>query len=298
METCILDKSIIDGFNRQAEEIEEKLNSDVVLYFGEIANPSPLLLRNVLEENKKSPSKHDNLALILTTGGGLAEAAAKMVDIMRYHYKTISFFIPECAMSAGTILSLSGDKICMDYYSSLGPVDPQVYARQSDGTFQLVPALGYLDQVDIMIKKSIDGTLSPIEWAILKDMDLAMLKRYEQAKDLSISLIKDWLVKYKFKDWITHNTTPEKIGKTVTNEEKKQRAEEIATALSDHKLWLSHGRKISLDTLVNTLKLKIDDYTGKAEQLLIRNYNDAIMIHCQRTNKRIFIHSRYNYEEA
>lgn len=222
METCILDKSIIDGFNRQAEEIEEKLNSDVVLYFGEIANPSPLLLRNVLEENKKSPSKHDNLALILTTGGGLAEAAAKMVDIMRYHYKTISFFIPECAMSAGTILSLSGDKICMDYYSSLGPVDPQVYARQSDGTFQLVPALGYLDQVDIMIKKSIDGTLSPIEWAILKDMDLAMLKRYEQAKDLSISLIKDWLVKYKFKDWITHNTTPEKIGKTVTNEEKNK----------------------------------------------------------------------------
>lgn len=125
-------------------------------------------------------------------------------------------------MSAGTILSLSGDKICMDYYSSLGPVDPQVYARQSDGTFQLVPALGYLDQVDIMIKKSIDGTLSPIEWAILKDMDLAMLKRYEQAKDLSISLIKDWLVKYKFKDWITHNTTPEKIGKTVTNEEKNK----------------------------------------------------------------------------
>ena len=149
-----------------------------------------------------------------------------------------------------------------------------------------------------MIKKSIDETLSTIEWAILKDMDLAMLKRYEQAKDLSISLIKDWLVKYKFKDWITHNTTPEKIGKTVTNEEKKQRAEEIATALSDHKLWLSHGRKISLDTLVNTLKLKIDDYTGRAEQLLIRNYNDAIMIHCQRTNKRIFIHSRYNYEEA
>lgn len=93
METCILDKSIIDGFNRQAEEIEEKLNSDVVLYFGEIANPSPLLLRNVLEENKKSPSKHDNLALILTTGGGLAEAAAKMVDIMRYHYKpSVSLF--------------------------------------------------------------------------------------------------------------------------------------------------------------------------------------------------------------
>lgn len=39
-------------------------------------------------------------------------------------------------MSAGTLFALSGDKIYMDYSSSLSPVNPQVY----NGT-DWVPAL-------------------------------------------------------------------------------------------------------------------------------------------------------------
>ncbi len=48
-----------------------------------------------------------------------------MVSVMRKHYKEVSFIVPSHAYSAGTVLVLSGDKIYMDYYSVLGPIDPQ-----------------------------------------------------------------------------------------------------------------------------------------------------------------------------
>ena len=41
---------------------------------------------------------------------------------------------------------------------------------------------------------------------MFKEMDLAWLSSIEQARELSISLLKDWLVKYKFKNWNAHET--------------------------------------------------------------------------------------------
>ena len=62
----------------------------------------------------------------------------------------VHFVVPNAAMSAGTIFCMSGDKIYMDYSSSLGPIDPQVPAH--DG--RLVPALGYIDKVNEFIEKA------------------------------------------------------------------------------------------------------------------------------------------------
>ena len=44
-----------------------------------------------------------------------------------------NFWCPIFAMSAGTILVMSGDDIYMDYYAVLGPIDPQV--RNQNGTY-------------------------------------------------------------------------------------------------------------------------------------------------------------------
>ena len=146
----------------------------------------------------------------------------------------------------------------MDYTSSLGPIDPQIHNGK-----EFVPALGYLDQVEKMIQKSADGKLTDAELVILQNLDLAMLSRYEQAKNLTITLLKRWLVDYKFRDWTEHKTNPEKLGKPVTLAEKEGRAEEIAKVLSDNKLWHSHGKKWSL-TLTKLLRLKIEDYSTDA----------------------------------
>ena len=294
MQLSNLDNNIIECFNNDALKISDKLETDILLYYGPIAIEALSLFRDVVEYNKKKEGTKKILSFIITTTGGSAEAAAKMVEILRYHYESINIFIPEYAMSAGTILALSGDNICMDYYSSLGPVDPQVPVRK-DGAIQYVPALGYLEQAELLIKKSLNNTISPVEYAMLRDMDLAMLKLYEQAKNLSIQLIKDWLVKYKFKDWTIHNTDAKKKGQKVTEDEKIERANEIASMFSDYNKWLSHGRRISIETLKKDMKLKIDDCTNKEEQLLIRKYNDAIITYTNRIGKNLFIHTPYSY---
>ena len=104
-----------------------------------------------------------------------------------------------------------------------------------------------------MLKKK-QGTLTSADLVLLQKLDAADLRQYELAAELSVRLIQDWLVKYKFKDWSTHGTTK----KTVTNEEKEKRAEEVAQALNDQERWGTHRRGINRDVL-SELKLKIDD---------------------------------------
>jgi len=206
-----------------------------------------------------------------------------MVNIIRFHYQEVYFVVPDYAMSAGTIFCMSGDKIFMDYSSSLGPIDPQVYNGKN-----WVPALGYLDKVQELIDKSRQGTLTEAEFLVLQKLDLAELRSYEMARNLTVSLLKNWLVNYKFKDWVTH-----KNGNLVTPQEKEARAEEIARLLGDNSLWHSHGRSIGIDTLRNVLHLRIEDYSENLDlRSLIRDYNDLICEYIIRRGAQAFVHSR------
>ena len=257
--------SIVNGsvdsflqFRLKTLQEEHFTDEDVIVYYGPIEFWSKDLFRRQLEACATDADKKNRLLIILQTGGGSAETVEKMVEMSRHFYDQVNFLVPDVAMSAGTIWCMSGDKIYMDYSSSLGPIDPQVLNSER----KWVPALGYLDKCNELIQKSSNGqSLSNAELVMLNSLDLASLRNYEQARDLSISLLKKWLVEFKFKDWTHHRTSPGSIGNAVTLEEKEQRAAEIATMLSDNNRWHSHGRMIGLKTLQNELKLEIDDYT-------------------------------------
>ena len=107
-----------------------------------------------------------------------------------------------------------------------------------------------------MFAKAAQGTLSNAEFLILQNQDLAMLSQYEQARNLTVTLLKKWLVEYKWKDWTKHQTNPGKVGQDVTDEEKKERAEEVAKLLGDNQYWHSHGRMIGIGTLKSFIRLK------------------------------------------
>ncbi len=268
--------------------LEKHINADVMLFHGPIFPSVEKRFREFIEDLKSDNLAQDRIAIILNTPGGSAETVEKLVEIVRYHYREVLFIIPDEAMSAGTIFASSGDAIYMDYTSSLGPIDPQVNNGKD-----WVPALGYLDQVEKMIEKSANGTLTDAELVILQNLDLAMLSRFEQAKNLTITLLKKWLVEYKFKDWRTHGTNPAKIGQQVTQEEKEQRAEEIAILLSDNKIWHSHGRKIGVKTIQNLLKLKIEDYSTDTEiRGKILSYSEFITDYINRHDYPFFLHNR------
>jgi hypothetical protein len=284
----VFDAHIRETAKERIMALEQHLNADVVLFHGPIFPSIEKLFREFIEDLREEKPTRDRVAIVLNTPGGSAETVEKLVEIIRYHYSEVLFIIPDEAMSAGTIFALSGDAIFMDYTSSLGPIDPQVHNGKD-----WVPALGYLDQVEKMVEKSAQGTLTDAELVILQNLDLAMLSRFEQAKNLTITLLKKWLVEYKFKDWKTHDSNPAKIGQPVTESQKQQRAEEIALMLSDNKIWHSHGRKIGVGTVKNLLKLKIEDYSTDLEmRTKILAYSEFITDYINRHDRQFFLHNR------
>lgn len=284
----IFDSTLHEILNERLEKLEAHFKADVIFYYGPIASSLEKPFRDFIEDLKSDAVKNNTLCIFLNTPGGSAETVEKLVKITRHHYSEVYFIVPDSAYSAGTIFCMSGDKIFMDYSSSLGPIDPQVYNGSN-----WVPALGYLDKVEELIQKSADGNLTQAELVMLTQQDLAMLRRHEQARELTIALLKEWLVKYKFKNWDIHRTTPIKLGKEVTNIEKEERATEIAQALGDNKIWYSHGRSIDIFALTNILKLVIEDYSNDTHlKPLIRQYNDLICQYILRNGSEFFLHSR------
>ena len=246
-------------------DLEKYLKADVLVFYGPIVNGSDSEIKDIIE---RLPNKKETLYVILTTGGGVLLPVQRIVKVFRHYYKEVNFIVPNYAFSAGTILCMSGDKIYLNYFSCLGPIDPQVENRDH----KLVPALGYLDKINELLEKAKQNTLTQAEFLILKDFDLAELKQYEQAKDLAISLLKKWLTQYKFKDWNQHSD-----GRAVSQQEKENRAVEIAELLSDNKKWNSHGYPIDIETLTTELKLKIEDFSKDTKlNSLIVKYNDCL----------------------
>lgn len=283
----VFDVTVRDVLQRGLRDLEEHFRADVIFYYGEIHPGFVKFFRDFIEKLKADGEVHDHLVVLLNTPGGSAETVEKMVEIIRYHYQEVSFVVPDYAMSAGTIFCMSGDRIYMDYSSSLGPIDPQVWNGK-----EWVPALGYLDKVEALIEKAHTGAISQAEFLILQSQDLATLSRYEQARDLTVTLLKKWLVEYKFKNWATHRTNPELIGNVVTLEEKQERAEEIARDLGNHRRWHSHGRMLGIET-VKSLRLEVEDYSEDTTlRGLIRAYNDLMVEYIVHSQLPVYMHSR------
>jgi hypothetical protein len=280
-----IDNVVKEKLKEKLIQISEELDGDVFSYFGIIADGNENQILKLIED---IDNKKERIFVILTTGGGSAIAVERYVNILRHHYQEVNFIVPDYAFSAGTIFCMSGDNIYMDYFSVLGPIDPQV--QNKDGKW--VAALGYLDKINELIDKAQKNTLTQAEFVILKDFDLAELKGYEQAKELTIDLLKKWLVKFKFKDWSNHQTNPDLLNQPVTVLEKEQRANEIADLLSNNNEWKSHGRPINIDTLENKLRLKIEDYSNEPIRPLIREYYELLSNFVNTNNIHIFVQTK------
>lgn len=261
--------------------MEEALGADGISIISPILYGLDLRVRDAVESIKE---KKEKIVVILDTPGGIVEVVERMVDCIRHFYKELIIVVPDRAMSAGTIFALSADRILMDYFSCLGPIDPQI---EKDG--KLVPALSYLNQFDRLNKKAEEGKLTSAEYALLSKLDLGELYQFEQAKELSRELLVEWLTKYKFKNW--NKTRTRKID--VTEQMKNDRAEEIATLLNNTERWHSHGRGIDKKTLVDEIKVDIEEYSN-IEGLggIIREYFELLKDYMSRGNLISFVHSR------
>jgi hypothetical protein len=236
-------------------DLQKTFDADAIAFTGPLVSGVDTVIRNAVDS--RSPSS-PRLVCILTTEGGYVEVVRRIVDVFRRDYGHVEFIVPDYAYSAGTILAMSGDAIHMDYYSRLGPIDPQIEGR--DG--QMLPALGYLERYEALVKKAKDGDITMAEVQLMiSGFDQAELYKYDQARELSITLLKEWLVKYKFKSWSKTRTSQ----RPVTMRMKKIRAATIAKKLNDTRRWHSHGHGISREVLERDLNLIIDDFGANAE---------------------------------
>jgi hypothetical protein len=191
--------------------------------------------------------------IVLVSPGGFAHQVAKFVNTLRARFEKVNFLIPNKAMSAGTIFALSGDEIVMTRESNLGPIDPQV--RNRNGEF--IPAqalLTLIEEIKERGERSLNKGVQPnwVDLQLLKSMDPRDIGNALSSSKYSISLVTEYLSKYKFKTWKTHSD-----GRPVTDDEKEQRANEIASLLCSHKEWKIHGHAITREAAWEVCKLRI-----------------------------------------
>ncbi len=178
--------------------------------------------------------KKAGLDLVLHTPGGNIAATESLVDYLRAMFGTnINVFVPQLAMSAGTMIACSAQKIYMGKESSLGPIDPQING---------IPAHGVVEEFE-RAKSEIktDVASIPVWQPILAKYSPTFIGECEKSIDWSQEMVADWLKTGMFKGL---KTAESKI-KKVINE------------LGDHALTKNHARHLSMDTC-KKIGLKIE----------------------------------------
>lgn len=274
------------ALKRRNELLAKKIGSDVLILNSGIHFGLDDLVRDTIEAMADA-RRRESLAVLVQTTGGYIEVVERIYAVLRRHYDRVSFFVPNYAYSAGTVLVLSGDEIYMDYYSVLGPIDPQV--ENADGQF--VPGLGYLQKFKELVDTINEKPNAKAELAyLLKKFDPATLFALEQARNHSVTLLEEWLSRHKFKDW----TMTERTAVPVDDAMRRARARAIATVLGDAERWHSHGRGIGLKELTSEeIKLKINDF-GDDRDLseLFHGYFGLLVDYCGKIGAKGALHSR------
>lgn len=223
-------------------------NTYLFVYAAAIGKPIPAVSLEqsdfyVFYDLLSNLDKHNNIDIYLETPGGSGETAEEIGRFLHNRFESVSFVIAGEAKSAGTILSLSGDEILMTETGSLGPIDAQVKIGRS-----IVSAHDYMEWIKLKrANAEKEGHLNPFDATMVAQISPGELGRVYHSLKFAEDLVKEWLVKYKFKNW---NRTATKKQK-VTEKMKKERAGEIAEALTNHTMWRSHGRSIKIDDLEN-----------------------------------------------
>ena len=116
-----------------AKAVAAERNADVIFYAGPIDEPSDF---RFVGKVKKFKAKK-NAVLVLTTHGGSADAAFRMMRCLHNHYGDgeISLFVPNLCKSAGTLMAVGADKLIMSDTAELGPLDVQVRKPDEVGEF-------------------------------------------------------------------------------------------------------------------------------------------------------------------
>lgn len=258
---------------RQLKRISElRGDRDVLVYASDLAKPqAPVSIAYadlVPFSDQLANLTGSKLDLILETPGGSGEVAEDIIRALRSKYDQIGVIIPGWAKSAGTIIAMAADEILLEPASALGPIDAQIIWQGK--VFSAGALLEGLEKIKKEVADS--GVLNKAYIPILQSVSPGEIEHARNAQDFAKTLVTDCLARFKFKTWQRHSST----GSPVTDEEKRNRAEEIAGQLRDHGRWLTHGRSIKLDDFLR-MRLQVENYADNSELAdAIRRYHTLL----------------------
>jgi len=214
-------------------------------------------IQDILRQSDKK-----KIDFYIETPGGSGEAAEEIAKFLRKQFDEVNFVIAGEAKSAGTILVLSGDNIYMTETGSLGPIDAQVKIGRS-----VVSAHDYKAWVDEKKEEAAkNGNLNPFDAIMVAQISPGELYGVINSLEFAKDLVKEWLEKYKFKNWTTtkNSKTP------VTDEMRKKRANDVADMFCDHTTWRTHGRSLKIADLEEVLVIESIDADEKLADIVYR----------------------------
>lgn len=174
------------------------------------------------------------LDLILhTPGGAIASAESLTYYIRKLFGKDIRVFVPQIAMSAGTMIALSSKQIVMGKQSNLGPIDPQ---------FGGMSCAGIIEEFEEALKcVSADPKTASVWGPIISKYHPTFIGDCKKARDWAETIAKKWLLENMFSN----------------DANKEQKVTLIVEKLSSHPKTFSHSRHIHIDEL-KEMGLNID----------------------------------------
>ncbi len=110
--------------NKTARVASDQYDSDIYFYSGGIFDDGYSKLVGSLSNNPRQ-----NVLLILVTNGGSANTAYQIARLLQKTYVQFSLYAPSYCKSAGTIVALGANRLIMDDFSELGPLDVQLQRK-------------------------------------------------------------------------------------------------------------------------------------------------------------------------
>ena len=161
------------------------------------------------------------LDLLLHTPGGDFAATESIVHYLRQMFGTnIRCFIPQLAMSGGTMIACASREIYMGRESNIGPIDPQ---------FGGIPAHGVIAE----FKKAVEDISAnpqsiPLWQVIIAKYHPTFIGECQNAIDLATAIVTQWLVSGMFEGDKDANATAKRIvGKLNNHADTKMHARHI-----------------------------------------------------------------------
>lgn len=208
--------------------LNEITGRNVIAYYSGWLQKPGMALTSINDDDKNGfmnavfgMDRTKGLDLLLHTPGGDVAATESLVDYLRKMFgNDIRTFIPQLAMSAGTMIACASKEIVMGKQSSIGPIDPQIGGVSTYAVTEEFKRA--LDE----IKK--DPSKIPIWQVIIAKYHPTFIGECERAQKWASETVSDWL----------------QTGMFCNEDNAEELAQDIVKKLSEYNDTVNHARHI------------------------------------------------------